>query len=207
MVSVLIGLVSFIIGCFVQSLLAYFTEKGKNYATKEDIEKITHKIEAVKAAINVRFHISRFRYEKEFELLKALTERIVTLRNTACSLRPVFDAQNPSESDKERNNRRLTDYGNACEQLRIYAQFNSPFYPQEIGSLMIEFDKVCTNEAINFQVCSQLPNHQKDVSYWETSEKNSKEIISRAEVLMEAIRRRLVEWEEIDLSSEKPGLS
>ena len=37
-----------IAGGFILFLLTYFREKGKNVATREDIEKITDKIEGVK---------------------------------------------------------------------------------------------------------------------------------------------------------------
>ncbi len=44
-----IGVVSFVVGFFVKNFLpAYFNEKGKNLATKEDIGKITKTVESIK---------------------------------------------------------------------------------------------------------------------------------------------------------------
>ncbi len=58
-VSLLI--VGLVVGFLVRQLLpAYFTEKGKNLATKEDIEEITSKVERVKA-----------QYSTDMERLKA----------------------------------------------------------------------------------------------------------------------------------------
>jgi hypothetical protein len=55
-VLLLIGFLAlgFIIRYLIKNTVpAYFTEKGKNLATKQDIEDITQKIESVKAKINV----------------------------------------------------------------------------------------------------------------------------------------------------------
>lgn len=48
-------LVAFVIGYFmVKNLLpSYFSEKGKNIATKEDIEDITEKVKTVESSINI----------------------------------------------------------------------------------------------------------------------------------------------------------
>ena len=39
---------------FIKNLLpSYFSEKGKNIATKEDIEEITEKVKTVESSINI----------------------------------------------------------------------------------------------------------------------------------------------------------
>lgn len=52
-------------------LPAYFTEKGKNLATKQDIEEITEKVEAVKAEIQYR---SQIRYSLKSEERSAIVD-------------------------------------------------------------------------------------------------------------------------------------
>lgn len=47
--------IAFLIGLIVRPyLLAYFSKKGENLATREDIEKITTKIESVRSAIDIQ---------------------------------------------------------------------------------------------------------------------------------------------------------
>ena len=72
-------------------LPTYVTEKGKNLATKEDIAEITrqiegakaeytHELEAVRAAIGSRLGIHQFRYQREYDLLSHLAEKVIELR-------------------------------------------------------------------------------------------------------------------------------
>src|SRR5579862_6505736 len=71
-------------------LPSYLGEKGKNLATKEDIELITDKIEAVKAlhaqdlelvraALASRSHVYQVRYEREYDILRELSEKVIEL--------------------------------------------------------------------------------------------------------------------------------
>ena len=53
--SILYMVIAFLVGLFVKSYLpAYFSKKGENLATKEDIEEITRKIESVKSVIEIQ---------------------------------------------------------------------------------------------------------------------------------------------------------
>jgi len=49
------------------SLSAYAEEKGKNQATKEDVEEITRKIESIKASVEQSQLVERRRYELKYE--------------------------------------------------------------------------------------------------------------------------------------------
>ncbi len=52
--SILYSVIAFLIGLIVKSYLpAYFSKKGENLATKEDVEEITDKIESVKSVIEI----------------------------------------------------------------------------------------------------------------------------------------------------------
>ena len=55
---------------FVQYIILYFKEKGKNFATKEDIGNITQKIESVKENYNKSLESHKIELQKEFEYHK-----------------------------------------------------------------------------------------------------------------------------------------
>jgi hypothetical protein len=78
-----------VVGWLVKSYMpSYYSEKGKNLATKEDIAEITHRIEQVKASLSSRLHIHQTRYDHEFKLLLELSEKLVAAREAATGLRP-----------------------------------------------------------------------------------------------------------------------
>jgi hypothetical protein len=85
-ISLLILVVGFLAGLFIRQLLpSYFTEKGKNIATKEDIEEITDKVERVKS-----------QYAAELEKLRAeITDRRDLLSNTTNALSGGYMASHP----------------------------------------------------------------------------------------------------------------
>lgn len=71
----------------------YLTEKGKNLATKEDIQGITDKIESVKhdyakelEKIKVELNRGNFRYEAEFEIVKEICMLLETFYAAVCDL-------------------------------------------------------------------------------------------------------------------------
>ncbi len=63
-----------IIAGLVQYIVSYFTEKGKNLATKEDIKDITDKVESVKASYNEALERHKLELQKEFESHKYIKE-------------------------------------------------------------------------------------------------------------------------------------
>ena len=71
-ISILLGLGS--IPLLIKSFLSpYLQEKGKNLATKEDIESITKKVENIKAEIEKYQSIFQAKYQLKFEVcLEAL---------------------------------------------------------------------------------------------------------------------------------------
>ena len=98
----IIILATLVIGYFLLKhyIPSFVAEKAKNLATKQDIGAITHEIESVKtlytreiellrAALGSRSHIHQVRYQREFDILQEVTEKVVELRNAVLSLRPI----------------------------------------------------------------------------------------------------------------------
>jgi len=122
-------------------LPAYASEKGKNLATKEDIADITkrieqvkssyaHELEGVRAAIGSRLGIHQFRYQREFEILVSLSEKVVELRDATVMLRPESEYVNPEESEDKRRQRKLARYTTASRDLYQFYEPRRPFLPE-----------------------------------------------------------------------------
>ena len=54
--QIILEIVTVVVGLYLALFKSYFQEKGKNLATKEDIEDITKKIEKVKSDIGILTH-------------------------------------------------------------------------------------------------------------------------------------------------------
>lgn len=104
----------------------YFKEKGKNLATKEDIEEITEKIEIVKSEIeNISFKKQdRFIQFKEslLELNKEYTIFVeYSLKNISCTAYSFPDPKEINTSLKELVSQ-LTRSGYSLGKVTIYAE-------------------------------------------------------------------------------------
>ena len=51
-VQIALQIILILIGLYLALVKSYFQEKGKNIATKEDIEEITQKVEKIKNDLN-----------------------------------------------------------------------------------------------------------------------------------------------------------
>lgn len=139
--------------------------------------------------------MNSFRYEKEFEILEQLTEKLVAVRASAIRLRPIFDMVDPNQPEEERKKERLQNYNDAAVALNQTSETRRPFYPEIIYNLIRELNDVAYSEAISFQMHGS--NEPKEFnSYWKEARENSEKIIEIAEKTMQAIRDRVVSWED-----------
>lgn len=182
----------------------YLGEKGKNYATREDIQEITRKIESVRTAVNMRFQISRFRYEKEYSILEALSAKAVDLRDATKLLRPVVDQYSDDQTPEQRKQFRIERYREAMRAMYELTEKSRPFYPEEIYNLIGELDKLGWREAVAYKTDS--PDNysgRNRLAYWDEGEANCKRIGELADDLIDMIRRRIRSWEDLDLLDDK----
>ncbi len=107
-------------------LPSYLDEKGKNIATKEDIAEITEKVERVKVTLGSRLHVHQIRYEKEYDLLVCLCDKLVELRDAAVGLRPELDHTDP-QADEDVKTKRLTRLYEATHTLYQVTAKRRPF--------------------------------------------------------------------------------
>ncbi len=188
----------------------YFSKKGENLATKEDIEEITKKIEnvkldysekleTIKALFSSKLYIYQVRYEKEFEILFKLSERLVDLRDAALLLRPVMEYASDDETEEEAKKRKLKRYFEALQKYYRDTEIYRPFYPEELYKLVSELDKSIWSEVVEYKGRSPYDERDKDYDYWGKAEENSKKISESADKLIDAIRQRVKLWENIEL--------
>lgn len=114
----------------------YFKEKGKNLATKEDIEEITEKIEVVKSEIeNISFKKQdRFIQFKEslLELNKEYTIFVeYSLKNISCTASNFPDPKEINTSLKELVYQ-LTRTGDSLGRVAIYADHEDDKWLKEL---------------------------------------------------------------------------
>lgn len=200
-IGLLFGL---ILGSFLPK---YFSKKGENLATKEDISEITDKIESVKheyandlesvkAELSAKLNTHGFRYENEYNILSELTDLLVDVRDASVSLRPVMDFKAPDKTDADIKHERLQRLFEARRLLYLAREKKRPFYPEEIYQSILAIEKTVHTESVKYQYQNPF-DEGKFMSYWEEAEKNQNEITASAEAAMAKIRSRVNKWESL----------
>lgn len=201
-------IVAFIAGLFLKSFFPeYFKKKAENLATKEDIADITNQIESVKHEYatqleNARADLSAlvtrhgFRYEKEYEVLARLTELLVDLRDASNSLRPAVDYKDPSLTEDQIKQNRLTRLHEAGRLVYRESQINRPFFPGDIFDSIDAILKISHLESIEYRIKDPFKG-EAFLEYWENAEKNQKAITQAVEDAMDLIRQRVTKWDSI----------
>lgn len=181
-----------VLGCLI-FLINYLREKAKNLATKEDICGITKEVESVKTHYASQLHVSQIRYEKEFQILSDLSEKLVELRDAALSLRPTVDFV--PQDEKEERQKRLIRFHEANRALYLVSEAKRPFYPEQVYRVLNEFSRIAWSEAVGYK--NREFSHP--IKYWEEAQKNAEAISTLANKTLDAIRDRIKTWEHIDV--------
>lgn len=195
-------LIAFLLGSFLPK---YYSKKGENLATKEDISEITDKIESVKheysnnlesvkAELSAKLNAHGFRYENEYNILSELTGFLVDVRDASIALRPVMDFKDPSKTDSEIKAERLQRLIDARRLLYFAREKNRPFYPDDIYQSILAIDKTVHTESVKYQRQNPFDDGMF-LRYWEEAERNQSEIVASAEAAMEKIRVRVIKWD------------
>lgn len=170
-------------------LPSYAGEKGKNLATKEDVAEITRLVEGakaesqrdlegVKAAISSRLGINQFRYEREFEMLVELAQKVIAVRDALASLLAA-DTQGKTAALR-------LDCFRALHDLNTYFESREPFInegvlvPLKILETSFRADAMAEHPAVGL-----------------TNDK-AVEIITLTKDVIAAIRTRVLEWERFE---------
>jgi hypothetical protein len=197
------------LGLLVRHYLApYAAAKGKNLATKEDIAEITkriedvkagyaHDLEGVRAAISSKLGIHQFRYQREFEMLLQLSEKVVELRDATIMLRPESEYVNPDEPGQDRKRRKLTRYTEASRTLYQFYEPRQPFFAESMLESLRLLDQVAWHEVIQYRHRSPR-GEDFDPKYWDKASENAAKIQTATNLVLFAIRDRIRSWEKFD---------
>ncbi|PIV39601.1 MAG: hypothetical protein COZ98_05335 [Candidatus Omnitrophica bacterium CG_4_8_14_3_um_filter_43_15] len=177
---------------------SYLMKKAENLATKEDVSEITKQVESMKATIGAQLYIHQVRYQNEFNILMDLSEKLVALRDSAHSLRPILDYVDSRETEDERKQKRLKKHYDAAVVFYKAYETKMPFYPEEIYQSIKKLDLLVRKETIEYDMGQDKGFDKK---YWDAASANALEIAKLADEIIALIRTRVKYWEDFKVKS------
>ena len=177
---------------------SYLMKKAENLATKEDVSEITKQVKSMKATIGAQLYIHQVRYQNEFNILMDLSEKLVALRDSAHSLRPILDYVDSRETEDERKQKRLKKHYDAAVVFYKAYETKMPFYPEEIYQSIKKLDLLVRKETIEYD---KGQDKGFDKKYWDAASANALEIAKLADEIIALIRTRVKYWEDFKVKS------
>ena len=124
-------------GLLLKSYLSsYFSKKGRNLATKEDIREITEKVEAVRTDYAKQLHTYQLVSGKEFDILYEVWHELTELQRAALALDPLLGSLSINETKEVVRQKRQTAFYERCLSLSRTVERNRPFYSKKIYALL-----------------------------------------------------------------------
>jgi hypothetical protein len=186
--ALIAGVVGGLVTAVGITLKAYASEKGKNYATKQDVATIESQIEAIRTSGQAHQLINRTQYELELAAYRDVWESLLPVHTTVRALRASFlPITVGPEAEQQAKAARHDALVSAYNAFSLAVWRHRPFYPQVVFDDLIELLRLVHVEAIEHRVFD--PDKQED--YWERAEANVKLIDAQVEKVCETIRDRL----------------
>ncbi len=174
--TILLSLVAGAAGAFFG---AYLREKGKNFATKEDIQTITETQEKIRTELANNSHFSRARYDHEVAIYKNLWPKLINFY----FISNFMDVRNDADQKK------FHEIQNAVVTA---IRDNKPFFSEEIYRELMAFEYLCEDKKFSEIVAISIPlTGDKADSYL----KLQKQIQPQLEKVEKAIRDRLIKFD------------
>jgi hypothetical protein len=169
-------------GAVLSALFLYLgnlrLEKYKNALEKANIRITSLHEEAT--------HVSKSRFDKEFEIYEVLWDSLVDLKFATLSLRPITDHVDSEKTEDEIKRERLNKYSTANTKFLLQMQKFRPFYSDEVNESLEKINKVSRIEAIGYQ-----HSDRNKREYWDDQQSNEKEILSEIERCCVLIKKRI----------------
>lgn len=137
-----------LISAIIQFITSFFTEKGKNLATKEDVSDITSKIESIKDSYNKSLESHKIELQKEFERHKYIMNLCLSMDKEIIQRLMAFQKANSQYTiDSSNETELLQSIQNLYESLSAYKfrYFHIPIFQQLYQGVY----KICDNEYNN----------------------------------------------------------
>ena len=205
-ISLILNVLTFILICMAGWLItkyfpSYFSEKGKNLATKEDIEEITRIVEDVKSKVSVNIElikwelskkatVHRLAAEKEFQALTEIGEALYELQIATMNLRPAMDIVDPDEPAEKRYARRYGEWAQRHDDFMNALGRHRLFLPKYLYQRFIEIKRLATHEAIGFKASLACGGGTLKFGAYQESEKNISELLDAIVKALDAISQR-----------------
>ena len=174
---------------------AYLQQKGKNFATREDVSEITHKVESIKTDLAAKQHFSQIRYERETKVFEEIWPKLCELQEAVLDLRPITESfPQGDETPESRKQRRSEKFTTAFINFRTAIKHNRPFYPPIIWDELLKVLQFCWGEATEVSIYS---NERKPRDYWDKAMNNAEAINKQIDKTCEAIRTRLSKFDSV----------
>ncbi len=141
----------------------------------------------LKSALESSVHVSKAQFDKEFAIYQQIWVLLVALRAKTLSLRPVMDRVDPKETEEDRMQRRLNEFGEAFFSFRNAMEQNRPFYAHSVYECLVEIFEICHEESIDYEY-KELGWSKE---YWQKSRENNQKIVATIDSCCELIRTRI----------------
>lgn len=164
--------IAFLVGLFVREFLpSYLREKGKNLATKEDVEKITHSVESVKsdyavlleevrnknqlrvAALEKRLEVHQKAFTTWLELSRAVHTPEIHQKVMACQ---EFWRQNCIYLESSVRDAFVAAYHAASNHSRLLDQYRGANNPEGTELVKANFSTIMAWGTSSFQQWNSL---------------------------------------------------
>jgi hypothetical protein len=154
--------------------------------------------ERLKSHLNSKFHAHTVRFEKEFGVMGNLWIAVIDLRNAVMALNsPIkyVPLEVVEEDEVECKRRQLVTCNEAFDRFFKAIDYNRPFFDQELRRAIEDIRKDAGAEA-SFTQRTLADPESIEYEDREASDKRRKAIREQIDVIEEAIRSRIKQWDE-----------
>lgn len=170
------------VGVILSGLFVYFG-KLQLEKYKKSLEKSNLKL---KTLLDQGVHVTKSRFDKEFEIYQELWASLPELKFTTLALRPMLDQVPADKTKDEVKLDRLTKFAKANNEFVTLLNQYTPFYSSEVDESLKVINKVCRHEAIDYEL---LNPHDKD--YWEKQRENQDKLLAEIDNCGQLIKKRI----------------
>lgn len=168
------------------ALIAFAGKMWLNYLNEKQKGEVNKELEKLKATLDTQVHVHKLQFETELKIYQEIWGILIEVRKATAKLRPFLDSIDPNETEEERKQGRLTEFGNAFQKFMDQVNKERPFYPEEIYSKLHDLIATVREEAIDYQY-----GEPRDRGYWEKAQENSGVINQHIDEICGAIRQRI----------------
>jgi hypothetical protein len=160
------------------------------YFGKLQLEKYKKKLEKsnlrLKTLLDQGVHVTKSRFDKEFEIYQELWASLVELKFTTLALRPMLDQVPVDKTKEEVKHERLKSFAKANNEFVTLLNKYTPFYSSEVDQSLKDINTLCRHEAIDYELLDPY-----DKEYRKQQQENSEKLLSLIDNCAQLIKKRI----------------